>query len=93
LTVAFSLKTAATLDLGPVPLLFFAIDQFTAQNEGITFSPHVLTRHRLLSAVSTNVDTFYWLIVVFLKQTAAIKVKVPPTSLIFDGCHFGAPNK
>jgi len=31
------------------------------------------------------------LIVVFLKQTAAIKVEAPPTSLIFDGCHSGAP--
>jgi len=30
---------------------------------------------------------------VFLKRTAAIKVEAPPTSLIFDGCHSGAPNK
>jgi len=35
----------------------------------------------------------YLLIVVFLKRTAAIKVEALPTSLIFDGCHSGAPNK
>jgi hypothetical protein len=29
----------------------------------------------------------------FLKRTAAIKVEAPPTSLIFDVCHSGAPNK
>jgi hypothetical protein len=40
-----------------------------------------------------NVETDYWLIVVFLKRTAAIKVEAPPTSLIFDVCHSGAPNK
>jgi len=43
--------------------------------------------------VSPNVDTEYLLIVVFLKRTAAIKVEALPTSLIFDGCHSGAPNK
>jgi hypothetical protein len=43
--------------------------------------------------VSSNVDTDYLLIVAFLKQTATIKVEVPPTSLIFKGCHSGTPNK
>jgi hypothetical protein len=56
-------------------------------------SPHVLTQRRLFSDVSPHVDTNYWLIVVFLKQTAAIKVEAPPNFLIFDGCHSGAPNK
>ncbi len=56
-------------------------------------SPHVPTQRRLFFDVSPNVDTDYWLIVVFLKQTAAIKVEAPPTSLIFDECHSGAPNK
>jgi hypothetical protein len=56
-------------------------------------SPHVPTQRRLFFGVSPNVDTDYWLIVVFLKRTAAIKVKAPPTSLIFDVCHSGAPNK
>jgi len=56
-------------------------------------SPHVPTQRRLFFDASPNVDTDYWFIVVFLKQTAAIKVEAPPTSLIFDVCHSGAPNK
>ena len=56
-------------------------------------SPHVPTQRRFFFDVSPNVDTDYWLIVVFLKQTAAIKVEAPYNSLIFNGCHSGPPNK
>ncbi len=56
-------------------------------------SPDVLTQRRLFFDVSPNLDTDSWLIVMFLKRTAAIKVKALPTSLIFDVCHSGAPNK
>jgi len=80
----------------PMPRLslsLFWFDQFSDPNNGITSSPHVPTQRRLFFDVSPNVGTNYWLIVVFLKRTAAIKVEAPPTSLIFDGCHSGAPNK
>jgi len=56
-------------------------------------SPHNPTQCRLFFDVFPNVDTDHWLIVVFLKPMAAIKVKAPLTSLIFDVCHSGAPNK
>jgi len=51
----------------PVSLsLFFLYDQFSALNNGITSSPHVPTQRRLFFDVFPNVDTDYWLIVVFL---------------------------
>ena len=77
----------------PVSLsLFFLFDQFSAPNNGITSSPHVPTQRRLFFDVSANVDTDYWLIVMFLKRTAAIKVEAPPgPPLSFLMCAILAP--
>jgi hypothetical protein len=89
----FHQMMATKADAPSLSLSLFLFDQFPTPNNGITSSPHVPTQRCLFSDLSPNVDTDYWLIVVFLKQTAAIKVEVPPTSLIFNGCHSGTPNK
>ena len=77
----------------PSPSLFFFFALFAAQNDELTASPTRSTHSNLLSNAPPVADAIIRLVVTYPCQMAAIEGRCSNRLSIFDGRHFGAPNK
>jgi hypothetical protein len=94
MVVAFEVSIGGHLRPQHIFIFIFVVAQFGTPNNGMAFVPHtLLPRLCTLPNIPPTANTKFWLVVVLSNQKMATKGRDPFPLSVFDGLHFGAPNK